>query len=508
MSKSQGASIHAGSGQGRNYNNGGWQKHRTDLVVINPSTGEKIGGVPVSTSEEINAAVASAKAAFTFWGDGTRWSWVKRAEVVDDWVQLIKLHTDEISGLVTAECGKHINEAKADVIEGIHMLQYCAAMGRMPIGYKIASEISSKEAETYRMPKGVMTVITPWNFPFAIPTWLIGPALVSGNTVVFKPSEATPLTGQYLVELFWKAAAKHNVPTGTLNLLHGEGGVGNALVNHPDTTGQLFTGSSDVGMSIKKIAAGHPEKFAICEMGGKNSLIIDKDANLELAVNAAILSAYKTTHQRCVSADLLIVDKEIHSKFVSLFLETTKRVRFGDPTDPEVFAGPLISREAQVKFEEHAYRVRHENTDVLLEGSVIPSRGNFVSPYVFGMEYRPDTFALREEAFTPIVMIVPSDHFDHALHIANDTPYGLSMALVTNDYKKMREFKLWGKAGLKYINLPTIGAEVHLPFGGLKRSGTGMPSAAWLFNYMTHDTAFTVNYADEIRLAQGLSSKI
>ena len=494
---------------GQNYIAGEWSHQDPHgLTNINPSTGGTIGYFPASTKEEIDRAVDSANEALQEWGDPSKWSWVKRAEVIDDLVQLVKASTERIARLVTIESGKHINEARADVIEGIHMLQYCASRGRYPIGHKISSEIPEKDAETYLSPRGVCTVITPWNFPFAIPTWLIGPALVSGCPVVFKPSEETPFSGQILVELFDEVAKKRNVPRGVLNLVHGRGDVGEYLVRHDGTVGQLFTGSYAVGSKIKQIAAAHHDKFAICEMGGKNSLIVLKDANMDLAVNAAVLSAFKTTHQRCVSADLIIVEESVEPEFTKQFLETAKRVKFGDLFDQNIFAGPLINKKAVDKHFENRFKIEAEAEDWLLAGHVDGRSGFFVQPNVFRMKYKPNTFSLRQEFFTPNVVIVPVKDFEEALFVANDTEYGLSMALIAEDYRKMREFKIKAKAGLKYVNLPSIGAEVHLPFGGMRRSGTGMPSAASLFNYLCHETAFTVNYGMEIKMAQGLSAKV
>lgn len=490
-----------------NYIAGEW-KLGYDIDKIDPSKGWVIGQFPSTNVEEMDRAVDSANEAFKEWGNPSKWSWVKRAEVIDDLVQLIRADTERIARIVTMESGKHINEARADVIEGIHMLQYCASRGRHPIGYKISSEIPEKDAETYLAPRGVCTVITPWNFPFAIPTWLIGPALVSGCPVVFKPSEETPFSGQILVELFDKVAKKHNVPKGVLSLVHGRGDVGEYLVRHEGTVGQLFTGSYAVGSKVRQVAAAHHDKFAVCEMGGKNSLIVLKDANLELAVRAAILSAFKTAHQRCVSADLIIVEESVESEFTKRFLEMVKRIKFGDPFNSDVFAGPLINQGAVDKHSLNRLRIEDEATHWLLAGPIEGPPGFFVQPNVFRMKYRPNTFSLREEFFTPNAVIVPVEDFEEALFIANDTEYGLSMALITEDYRKMREFKIRGRAGLKYVNLPTIGAEVHLPFGGMRRSGTGMPSAAWLFNYLCHETAFTVNYGTEIKMAQGLSAKV
>ena len=493
---------------GMNYVAGEWEM-RSDLNKTDPSKGWIIGQFPLSATEEMDKAIDSANEALKEWGNPNRWSWVKRAEVIDDLVQVVKHWQEQIAHLISTESGKHITEARAEVIEGIHMLQYCASRGRYPIGHKISSEIPDKDAETYLSPRGVCTVITPWNFPFAIPTWLIGPALVSGCPVIFKPSEETPFTGQFFVELFTRVAYKHKVPMGVLNLVHGLGNVGEYLVRHEGTTIQLFTGSYNVGSRIKQIAATHHDKLAICEMGGKNSVIVLEDADIELAVRAAVLSVFKTTHQRCVSADLIIVEESVEPEFTRRFLEMAKKIRFGDPFDQNVFAGPLINEKAVDK---HLYNISKiaAEAEMLWQWPARPlcQKGNFVFPSVFRMKYGSDSFAIREEFFTPVAVIVPVKDFEEALHVANDTEYGLSMALITEDYRKMREFKIRGKAGLKYVNLPSIGAEVHLPFGGMRRSGTGMPSAAWLFNYLSHETSFTVNYGAEIKMAQGLAVKV
>lgn len=493
--------------KGKHYIGGEWRAHTADFVVHNPSTEEVLGRVPVATHKNLDDAVNAAECAFKEWGDNSRWSWVRRAEVIDEVVQLVKAHQKDIAYLVARESGKHLGEAYADVVEAIHMLQYCAGRGRHPIGYKIASEIPEKESETYLDPRGVCTVITPWNFPFAIPTWLIGPALVSGNTVVFKPSEETPLSGQFLMNIFHEAAKKHHVPAGVLNLVHGFGEAGEYLVRHQGTVGQLFTGSQAVGMQVRRICAAYPDKFAICELGGKNSLIIMADARMDFAVAAALLSAYKTAHQRCVSADLIIVDEEIEPAFTQAFVAATDRVRFGDPFDETMFAGPLINRKAVHKFNMHGASVKSEGAEVL-RWHEADALSNFVRPNVFRMKHRPHTFALRQEAFTPNIVIVPVRDFEEAVQVANDNDGTLSAAIITEDYHFHRKFKLRVKSGLKYVNLPTIGAEVHLPFGGQRSSGTGAPSAAWLFNYLCHETAYTVNYGYDIKLAQGLSAEI
>src|SRR3989344_3965553 len=356
----------------RNYIAGEWGETRRDFEVLNPATLGVLGHASVATKAEMDRAVDAANAALAVWGDDSKWAWVKRAAVVDDLVQLVKAQAEQIAVLMTKESGKHINESRADVIEGIHMLQYCAGRGRMPIGEKISSEIPGKEAETYLSPRGVNDVIVPWNFPFAIITWLLGPSVVCGCPVILKPSEETPLTAEFLVYLWDRVAKKHNVPPGVVNLING------------------------VGQKVKQIAAEHHDKFAVCEMGGKNSMIVLRDADMDIAVNAAILGAHKTAHQRCVSPDLFIVDELVEPEFTRRFLEITERVKFGDPFDPDSFAGPLINQKAVAKWVRHGVKVADEGAEGLLLGIAdhnATSRSNFVRPNVFRMKYRPNTFA-------------------------------------------------------------------------------------------------------------------
>lgn len=479
----------------RSYINGKWTPYRKELSVLNPFTNKEIGFMPLATNEELERAVTAANAAFKVWGRHDRWSWVMRSEIFRYLAELFRDYESKLAHLITLETGKHINEAREEVNAAIVALELGAAYGRGIHGQKLASKNPKIEHEVNRKPKGVCTVITPFNFPLMIPAQLLTPPLVCGNPVIWKPSEETPLTATFFMRLFDIAAKKFNLPGGILNLVHGHGSVAEYLVRHKGTVGQIFTGSSQVGRHIREICGSYNNKFAVCEMGGKNSLIVLGDADIDRAVELAKLSAYKTTHQRCTSADIIIVERSIEREFTEKFIATTKALKFGDPFDSNVFAGPLINRKAVEKFFHYGEAVLSDGAEALVTHLPCNSRTNVVYPNVFRMEYKKGMNALRYEAFTPNIVIVPADNFNQAMDIANDTEYGLVISILTNNYKKMREFKMRADSGVQKINLPTVGGgEGHIPFGGIKASGTGMPGAGWLYKYMCHETVFSVNY--------------
>ncbi len=491
----------------KNYVNGEWLTTGSTFESLNPADQrEVIGTAPLSGKAEVDLAVAAAKHAYESWRE---LSWVKRAEYIDTFAQLIKRDLTEISELVTRECGKPINEGRADAVEALHMAQYMAGLGRVPNGYAVSSEIAAKDAFILKKPKGVIACITPWNFPSAIPLWVILPSVLAGNTVVFKPAEQTPICGHKLMELFHEAG----FPAGVINLLHGMGeDCGDPLVKHKDVAAILFTGSRAVGKYIQQVAAGDAFKFAATEMGGKNATIILEDADIDLAVNACILGAFKTTGQRCVSTSRIIIDKKVEPEFTAKYIEKIKRIKIGNGIKEETFMGPLIEAGSVDKWKFHNQKAEEEGAEVLLRGEVLTGgeyeHGNFVSPFVYRMQYRPNTFCLREEAFSPHVAIIPVDGLEQAVEVYNDTDYGLAMAVITEDYRKWRWVRDHAEFGLGYVNLPSIGAEVHLPFGGVKASGNGHPGAEGILDAVTHRVAFTVNHAKEIVMAQGLSTSV
>ncbi|MBX9585596.1 MAG: aldehyde dehydrogenase family protein [Gemmataceae bacterium] len=485
---------------------GEWAAPRDDFPSRSPANLDEVVGVfPRATAGEAAAAVDAARAAFPAW---RRTSRVLRAECFDRLAQLVKRDTDSLARLMARECGKNVTECRAEVVEGLHMVQYVFGTGRLPYGEVIASEIAEKDAYVRRKPWGVVAVITPWNFPFAVPLWMLGPSLLEGNTCVFKPSEDTPAVGQRLVELF----AEAGFPPGTVNLVHGDGGTGEALVKNPGVNVVCFTGSYEVGRHIQEVSAGFPDRIVAAEMGGKNAVIVCEDARFDLAVTAGIVSAFKTTGQRCVSASRVIVHESLFEKYAQVYAETAQRLRFGDPLDPGNFAGPVIHQESVEKVLRYNALAKAEGATVLVEGgevrSVAGSKGCYLSPFVYRMDANASARVLREEVFGPHVALVPFKTDEEAAAIYNATEYGLSMAVITEGYRRMRFFRDECEYGMGYVNLPCIGAEVHLPFGGVKKSGNGHPSAAALVTAVTHPTAWTVNHGTEIKMAQGLTTAI
>jgi aldehyde dehydrogenase (NAD+) len=465
-----------------------------------------LGVYPRGGAGEVNAAVASAREAFSNW---RRISRVARGEMFLALAERIRGEVDSLAAILARESGKVLNEARAEVVEGLHMVEYVFGASRQPIGSVLESEIAAKDLYVRRKPRGVVAVITPWNFPFAVPLWMLGPSLMEGNTAVFKPSEETPAIGERLVELF----AESGFPAGVVNLVHGIGEeAGQALAAHREVDVVCFTGSYEVGSHIRRLSAESDHKTCALEMGSKSAVIVCEDARLDLACDAAILSAFKTTGQRCVSAGRVLVHEKLIDRFAAGFCDRAKRLKFADPFEPGTFAGPLINRAAAAKVERYNQLAIDEGADVLLSGGRMTDTahadGNYLAPFVYRQEYRPAVRTIREEVFGPHVALIPFADDEEAIRIYNDTPYGLSMAVITEDFRRWRQYRDECDCGMGYVNLPCIGAEVHLPFGGVKRSGNGQPSAAALVDAVTHKTAFTVNHDTSITMAQGMSSKI
>jgi len=466
---------------------------------------EVIGVFPRTAYSEVQNAIVAARDAFPGWRRASR---IHRAELFDNLAQLVKRDADRLAELMARECGKVITECRAEVVEGLHMIQFVFGTGRMPVGDVLASEIAEKDAFMRRKPWGVVAVITPWNFPFAVPLWMLAPSLLEGNTAIFKPSEDTPAIGQRLVELFEEAG----FPPGVINLVHGDGEVGEALVRSPGVNVVLFTGSYEVGHRIQQLSAEHYDRIVACEMGSKSAVIVCEDARIDLAVTCAILSAFKTSGQRCVSGSRILVAEKILDSFADRFAALAKRLKIGNPLDSSNFTGPVINQAAIEKIQRYNELAKKEGGQVLVDGGRLtdPERraGCFLGPFVYRMDYRPGIRTIREEVFGPHVAVIPFKSREDAVRIYNETEFGLSLAVITEDYRAMRYFRDECEYGMGYVNLPCIGAEVHLPFGGVKKSGNGHPSAAALIETVTHKTAWTVNHGLEVKMAQGLTMNI
>lgn len=487
--------------KGKNFIGGKFGDHRADFASINPSTEEPLCYFPQSTNEEVDRAVASAKNALPAWRALSR---VKRAEYFDNLAGCIKNMNNLLVEVISRETGKTRNESYAEVIEALHMTQYTFGMGRMASGEVVSSEIAAKDSYVIRKPKGVVAVIAPWNFPFAIGGfWCAAPALLEGNTVVFKPSEDTPWVGGLTAHLYREAG----FPDGVFNLVHGDGRVGDHLAKHKDVKHICFTGSADVGQHIRKVCADSWDKSCSCEMGSKSAVIVFDDADYDLALSACVASAYKLSGQRCVSAGRLIVQQKIFDKFCKDFVALSQKVNVGDPFESDdVLMGPLINESQLARvlmFNSHASKC--PKTEVLWTGGKIDRKGYFLRPFVYRTEWfaNEDRDFLKQEVFGPHVSLIPFKDVDDAIRIYNDTDYGLSLGVVTNDFKKARECRERCDFGLGYWNGGSIAAESHLLFGGVKKSGNGWPSAAGTFDATCHKVTWTINHGG-LAFPQGL----
>ena len=466
---------------------------------------EVVGRFPASSPEEVRLAVASARASYPLWRRESR---IHRAELFDNLAQLVKRDADDLARLMARECGKVVSECRAEVIEGLHMIQYVFGTGRWPIGDVLASEIAEKDAFMRRKPWGVVAVITPWNFPFAVPLWMLGPSLLEGNTAVFKPSEDTPAVGQRLVELFVEAG----FPPGVLNLVHGAAEAGEAARPRPRRQRrplhrQLRGRQAHSGSFRLLLRPHHRLRDGQQERRHRLRRRPPRPGrqlrpHQRLQDQRPTLRLRRPDHRR--GADL--------RRFAGKLVDAASRLRIGDPLDAGNFTGPVIHKAAVEKVLSYNDLARKEGGTVLLDGGRLTDGGRgagcYLSPFVYRMEHRPGVRSIREEVFGPHLALIPFKTNEEAVKIYNDTEYGLSMAVVTEDYRAMRDFRDECEYGMGYVNLPCIGAEVHLPFGGVKKSGNGHPSAAGLVEAVTHKTAWTVNHGLEVKMAQGLTTDV
>ncbi|MCJ7428766.1 MAG: aldehyde dehydrogenase family protein [Candidatus Nanohaloarchaeota archaeon QJJ-5] len=494
----------------KNYIDGEWVTARSGETFesVEPADTDRVlGQFQRSTEEDAQRAIEAANEAQEQWQSLSR---IDRAAYIEEVFKILEQRTDELGELVSRECGKELSEGKADVVEAIHMLQYAFGNARQPTGEVVESEIPAKDSYVHRQPAGVVASITPWNFPIAIPIWLIAIPLIEGNTVVWKPAEQTPKCAVKLMEVFDEAG----IPDGVINMITGYGeDSGAPLVSSNDVDSVLFTGSAKVGQMIQKDVAVQGDKQCACEMGGKNAIIVTEDADMDIAVHSAIMSAYKTTGQRCVSAERVLVHEDVIDEFQQRFVSAAEKINYGHPVEDDVFMGPLVDDAQVEKTKEWNQRVRDlDAAEVLVDRETDIGEehadGRFVGPFAYRIEYDDDIDVLHEEVFGPHVAIMPYSDLDEAIEIHNSVEYGLAMAICTEDYRKARRARQDCEVGLGYVNLPSIGAEVHLPFGGVKKSGSGIASGKDIIRAVTHRKAWTVNNEKDIEMAQGLSADI
>jgi aldehyde dehydrogenase (NAD+) len=486
----------------RNYIDGKWQPSHSGRTLedINPANKtDVIGLFPRSDARDVDAAVKAARAHFP------RWRKVpapRRAEILFRAAELMVRRKEELAREMTREMGKVLKEALGDVQEAIDMTYYIAGEGRRLLGSTTPSELPDKFAMSVRVPVGVVAAITPWNFPLAIPTWKLMPALVAGNTVVFKPAEDTPLMAQRLVEILLEAG----LPEGVVNLVHGLGEeAGAALVRHPEVDLVSFTGSCETGRQVALVCAEHYKKVSL-EMGGKNPIIVMDDADLDLALEGAVWGAFGTTGQRCTAASRLIVHRAVLRDFTDRLVQRARQLRLGDGLLPTTDVGPLIN-EAQLR-RVHGYTelAKQEGATILTGGYIYTegdcAKGFFYAPTVFA-DVTPDMRIAQEEIFGPCPAIIAVDSLQEAIDVANATRYGLSSAIYTRDVNKafvaMRDLE----AGITYVNASTIGAEVHLPFGGVKQTGNGHREGSQaVLDVFTEWKTLYIDYSGRLQRAQ------
>jgi aldehyde dehydrogenase (NAD+) len=485
----------------QNYIGGEWVDAAAGetFETITPATGEPLGTFPKSGLEDVDSAVAAARAA---WEDWRLVPAPERAQVLYRFASLLAEEKEPLAELMSREMGKVLAEAGGDVQEAVDMSLYMAGEGRRLFGHTTPSELRDKFQMSVRMPVGVVGVITPWNFPIAIPSWKIAPAIVCGNTVVFKPAEDTPLLAERFVELLVEAG----LPNGVVNLVHGFGEtVGDAIVRHPDVPVITFTGSRETGVAVTKAAADRL-KHVHLELGGKNAIIVMDDADLDLAVEGIVWSAFGTSGQRCTAASRVIVQQGAYDALRGKLVAAAERMRLGPGWEEETDLGPVINRDALEKIHSYTEIGKGEGADLLTGGEVATEddlgRGFFYRPTIFG-DVEPDMRIAQEEIFGPTTALIPVDTFDDAIAAANSVKFGLSSAIFTADVNKAFRAMRDLNTGITYINAGTIGAEVHLPFGGTKDTGNGHREAGQAaLDVFTEWKSIYVDYSGRLQRAQ------
>jgi aldehyde dehydrogenase (NAD+) len=485
----------------QNYIGGEWVDSASGETFesTSPATGDSIGIFPKSNADDVDRAVAAAKAAFEEWRLVPA---PKRGEILYRFANLLIEEKDDVTDLMSREMGKVKAEAGGDVQEAIDMSLYMAGEGRRMFGQTTPSELRDKFNMSVRQPIGVVGVITPWNFPIAIPSWKIAPALVCGNTVVFKPATDTPALGERFVELF----AEAGLPAGVLNIVHGGGGaVGDRLVKHPDVRVITLTGSRETGVEVMRNAADGL-KHVHLELGGKNAIIVLDDADLDLAAEGIVWSAFGTSGQRCTAASRVIVQAGAYEQLQSKLVAEAEKMRLGPGWEDDTDVGPVINKRALEKIHSYTEIGKDEGAKLLTGGEVATGNGLddgfFYRPTIFG-DVDPQMRVAQEEIFGPTTALIRVKDVDEAIRVSNGVKYGLSSSIFTRDvntaFRAMRDLE----AGITYINAGTIGAEVHLPFGGTKDTGNGHREAGQAaLDVFTEWKSIYVDYSGKLQKAQ------
>ena len=502
-SKQSGRSPRTSAKTYHNYIGGKWLSSKSGETFenINPAdTRDVIGRFPRSTSDDVNDAVNAAQEAFDRWRQTPA---PRRAELLFRLGEILISNKDQYAADMTREMGKVLKETGGDVQEAIDCTYYTAGEGRRLHGFTTPAEMPNKFAMCVRQPVGLCGLITPWNFPMAIPSWKLIPALVCGNTVVIKPAEDTPLSTYNLV----RACEEAGIPPGVVNLVTGFGEtVGAAMTSHPGLRLISFTGSTETG---RLVASACAERNAICslEMGGKNAIMVMEDADIDLAIEGAVWGAFGTSGQRCTASSRLIVHRKVYKQFVNKLVQRAQALRVGNGADPKTEMGPVINAEAVEKILSYIDIGRNEDGAKLACGGNRLTKGAYangfyIEPTVF-TDVAPEMRIAQEEIFGPVTAVIPAKSLADAIEIANGVRYGLSAAIYTRDVNRAFSAMNDMYTGIFYINSSTIGAEVHLPFGGTKGTGNGHREAGTqVLEVFSEWKSVYVDYSGKLQRAQ------
>ncbi len=485
----------------QNFIAGEWVPSETGRTFENRNparTSDLIGTFPRSSAADVERAVEAARRGFEIW---RRTPAPARGDILRRCGDILSARKEEIARAATREMGKVLDETRGDVQEGIDTAYYAATEGRRLFGHTVPSELPNKWAMTYRRPIGVAGIITPFNFPLAIPTWKIFPALLCGNSVVFKPAEDVPHTSHLFVEALLEAG----LPPEVVNLVHGFGEeVGGAIVGHPDVALVSFTGSTETGRIIGE-ACGRSHKRLSLEMGGKNAQIVLPDADMELALDGVLWGAFGTTGQRCTATSRLLLHDSIAGEFTDELVRRAGALKLGDGLVEGNQVGPLIHQAAVEKVERYI-GIAEEEGEIVLGGRRATGagldEGFFFQPTVVAGVQAGSRMA-TEEIFGPVLSVITFGDFDEAVRINNEVRYGLSSAVYTRDVLvAFRAFQELDN-GITYVNAPTIGAEAHLPFGGVKETGNGHREGGWeVFEFYSETKVCYADYSGKLQRAQ------
>ena len=483
----------------KNYINGKWVGSANPETIpnINPAKiDETLCVSPQSTREEARAAVAAAKEAFPKWKETPS---PVRAKILFQAWQIMQSRAAELAETLTKEEGKAIGDSRGEVQRALNILEFTAGEGRRLRGSTIPSELPRTFIYTVRQPIGVVSLITPWNFPVAIPIWKIAPALVSGNTVVFKPAELTPFCAFKITEIFEQAG----LPAGVLNLILGKGSVvGEEIVNHPDVHAISFTGSNDVGCAIYEKGSKRGIRVQ-CEMGGKNPVVVLEDADLELAVEGAVQGGFGSTGQRCTAASRVVLQESIADRFVEMLQKRMDSIVIGNGLESGVFMGPAVDEKQMNTVLRYIELGKNERARLLKGGNRLRGsgfdRGYFIEPTLFD-HVTPEMKIAQEEIFGPVVSVLRAKTFEECVEIANSVPFGLSASLYSQDIAKCMRFVEVAEVGKVHLNSPTIGGEAQAPFGGTKATGIGpREMGTEVFEFYTEVKTVYVDYTGQKR---------